>query len=321
MLLAFVFFSLVLPLLCLFLIRSYVYYIAKTNTRWMTLLYCKCNRIWSGYHKFTYAWTLVLARNVFCLCMWDPCVDLEGVFIIPPILHNLKGAGSRLVSIFGRLLPPQEAHSLLCAVARYSQRHAPPSLPAESKQCMTAVRRRFLGGLSLTGRQCRMLFSDLVGRMLLPCPLHQAALSFCHITWLLYSSTPKLDVPWWTACGHLHVLLNLSSLHCIKNCMIWSKQNLPFWPWLFSFLHASLFFLATLQFHYLLVRALYVLPFSDWFAFLFRWLRKNILYTCTMKPTEGISMLWWSFSKKAPLRRSTCMDWSISLMCHGYLIG
>lgn len=54
------------------------------------------------------------------------------------------------------------------------------------------MRNRFYGGLSLTGRECRALMPALLTDHELPCPLHQAALSFCHIAHLIYGSSEPL---------------------------------------------------------------------------------------------------------------------------------
>lgn len=69
------------------------------------------------------------------------------------------------------------------------------------------VRRRFREGVSLTGREARMVFADLVLAMWLPQPLHQLALSYCHLVYLVYATEDTLVTDLWRAVGKLHTLL------------------------------------------------------------------------------------------------------------------
>ena len=74
------------------------------------------------------------------------------------VASNIKGIISRGVSVMGSVLPPQEAVALLRFVGRFAPRYAPPELPDESKQLQRQVRRTFLKGVSLTGRNQAAFF-------------------------------------------------------------------------------------------------------------------------------------------------------------------
>lgn len=84
-----------------------------------------------------------------------------------------------------------------------------PELPSESKQLELWVHNKFRDGLSLSGREVRELFPKLVFDFNLPLPLHQAALAFTQVSYLLYGgSMPR--VPW-----RLHGLLATFILHVV----------------------------------------------------------------------------------------------------------
>lgn len=63
----------------------------------------------------------------------------------------------------------------------------------------------------MTGREARQLFGDLVLSMHLPQPLHQLALSFCHLVYLLYATDDTLDNTLWSLVGKLHTFLHWPS--------------------------------------------------------------------------------------------------------------
>lgn len=53
-----------------------------------------------------------------CLFRWIKQLWLGSnrIEIVQPVLHNLKGIGSRLISMMGRVLPKDDAFALLCKV-------------------------------------------------------------------------------------------------------------------------------------------------------------------------------------------------------------
>lgn len=53
-----------------------------------------------------------------------------------------------------------------------------------------------------------MVFADLVLSMWLPQPLHQLALSFCHLVYLLYSTKEVMETKLWRVVGKMHTLLH-----------------------------------------------------------------------------------------------------------------
>ena len=93
-----------------------------------------------------------------------------------------------MCGVIGRTLPPAQQHELLVAIGTVAPRYKPLDLPPESKQLRKHVRGRFLGGVSLTGRESRTLVGQLVSTMALPNPFHMLLLAFSHLVVLTYSS-------------------------------------------------------------------------------------------------------------------------------------
>ena len=114
--------------------------------------------------------------------------NLEGVYIVQPVLHNTKGAASRILGVIGRTLPAPYNHDLLQVIAHVARRYDPGSLPPNSRQHMRHVRGRFQAGISLTGREARTVMGRLAGRMVLPLPFHSLVGAFCHMVHLCYGS-------------------------------------------------------------------------------------------------------------------------------------
>ena len=59
-----------------------------------------------------------------------------------PVLHNTKGAASRILGVIGRTLPSPYNHELLHVMAHVARRYDPGSLPPDSRQHMRHVRGR-----------------------------------------------------------------------------------------------------------------------------------------------------------------------------------
>ena len=127
---------------------------------------------------------------------------------LQPILHNLKGFGARICGVVGRILPTAEAYEFLCLLSSVAKRFTPADLPVESRQCAKLVRERFRDGISLTGREARVFAACAVVKGILPLPVHQLFLSYCHIIVLLYSSA-ELVAQVWQVRGKLHTFLAL----------------------------------------------------------------------------------------------------------------
>ena len=122
--------------------------------------------------------------------------NLEEVYIVRPVLHNTKGAASRILGVIGRTLPASYNHELLHVIAQVARRYDPGSLPPDSRQHMRHVRGRFQAGISLTGREARTVMGRLAGGMVLPLPFHSLVLAFCHMVHLCYGSNNLASFTW-----------------------------------------------------------------------------------------------------------------------------
>ena len=133
--------------------------------------------------------------------------NLAQVQAVQPILHNIKGFGSRIVGVVGRTLPTAESWAVLLLVVVVARRYELKMDP-HTKQCQSKTRSRFRSGLSLTGREVRTLFPMVLQTGQLPSPLHELFLSFYHIVSLLYGTKHMPPSVWWTR-GKVHVYLTL----------------------------------------------------------------------------------------------------------------
>ena len=133
--------------------------------------------------------------------------NLAQVQAVHPVLHTIKGFGSRTVGVVGRTLPTIEWCTFLVLVVAVARRYELKMDP-HTKQCQSKTRSRFRSGLSLTGREVRTLFPIVVQTGKLPSPHHQLFLSFCHIVSLLYG-TRHIPPCVWSTGGKVHVYLTL----------------------------------------------------------------------------------------------------------------
>ena len=132
--------------------------------------------------------------------------NLEEVYIVQPVLHNTKGAASRILGVIGRTLPAPYNHELLHVIAHVARRYDPRSLPPDSRQHMRHVRGRFQAGISLTGREARTVMGRLAGGMVLPLPFHSLVVAFCHMVHLCYGCNNLATVTW-QAMGMLYTYI------------------------------------------------------------------------------------------------------------------
>ena len=113
--------------------------------------------------------------------------NLAQVQAVQPVLHDIKGFGSRIVGVVGRTLPTITSCMFLLLVVVVARRYELKMDP-HTKQCQCKTRSRFCSRLSPAGREVRTLFQMIVQTGKLPSPLHQLFLSFCHIVSLLYGT-------------------------------------------------------------------------------------------------------------------------------------
>lgn len=74
---------------------------------------------------------------------------LDRVSIVQPVLHNLKGVGSRLVSMIGRILPSGDSLALLHFVATQVPRYGlPTGLPLNAQKSKQVFRFKKMYNLS-----------------------------------------------------------------------------------------------------------------------------------------------------------------------------
>ena len=132
--------------------------------------------------------------------------NLEEVCIVQPVLHNTKGAASRILGVIGRTLPAPYNHDLLQVIAHVARRYDPGSLPPDSRQHMRHVRGRFQAGISLTGREARIVMGRLARGMVLPLPFHSLVVAFCHMVHLCYGCNNLATVTW-QAMGMLYTYI------------------------------------------------------------------------------------------------------------------
>ena len=124
-----------------------------------------------------------------------------------PVLHNIKGFGSRIVGVVGLTLPTIESCTVLLLVVVVARCYE-LKIDPHTKQCRSKTRNRFCSGLSLTGREVRILFPMVVQTGKLPSPLHQLFLSFSHMVSLL-CGTKHMPPCVWSTRGKVHVYLTL----------------------------------------------------------------------------------------------------------------
>ena len=132
--------------------------------------------------------------------------NLEEVYIVQPVLHNTKGAASRILGVIGRTLPAPYNHDLLQVIAHVEESYDPGSLPPDSRQHMRHVRGRFQAGISLTGREARTVMGRLAGGMVLPLTFHSLVVAFCHMVHLCYGCNNLATVTW-QAMGMLYTYI------------------------------------------------------------------------------------------------------------------
>ena len=120
-----------------------------------------------------------------------------------PVLHNTKGAASRILGVIGRTQPAPFNHELLQVIAQVARRYYPGCLPPDSTQHMCHVRGTYQEGISLTGREARTVMGRLAKGMVLPLPFHSLVLAFCHIVHLCCGSN-NLGAVTWQAMGMLY---------------------------------------------------------------------------------------------------------------------
>ena len=65
--------------------------------------------------------------------------DLAQIYIIQPVLHNTKGAASRLLGVNWRTVPGPYKHELLKVIAQVARRCHPRSLPLDSREHLRLV--------------------------------------------------------------------------------------------------------------------------------------------------------------------------------------
>ena len=129
------------------------------------------------------------------------------VTVHQPILHNCKGAFSRLAGVVGRCLVPEDCLVFLEPISSGARRYAPPLLPRDGRALIKSVLQRFGGGISFIGREARTIASFVSSRMLLPLLFHSCLLSFCHIIVLLYAVDLPISHSLWRALGVTHTFL------------------------------------------------------------------------------------------------------------------
>ena len=123
------------------------------------------------------------------------------VTVYRPILHERKGAFSRLAGVVGRCLVPEDRLVFLEAISSVARRYAPPELPRDNCALMRSVLQRFHNGISLTGRMACTIACVVSSRMLLTLPFHSCLLSFCVISFccsmpLIFFSATVCGVLW-----------------------------------------------------------------------------------------------------------------------------
>ena len=197
--------------------------VVVAGTRHVAQLRLQLRFLMVDHHKM---WSQLQNGQGCCSCQWDRKNHLANLFTtaplhldsysvrlaglsnlaqvqaMQPVLHNIKGFGSRIVGVVGRTLPTIESCTFLVLVVAVARRYELKVDP-HTKQCQSKTRSRFRSGLSLTGREVRTLFPMVVQAGKLPSPLHQLFLIFCHIVSLLYG-TKHMPPCVWSARGKVH---------------------------------------------------------------------------------------------------------------------
>ena len=122
--------------------------------------------------------------------------NLENMYIMELMLHNTKGAVSRLLGVIGRALPPGSQHELLQVIAHVARRYNLGSLPRDSREHRRLLSGRFLAGISLTSREARTVMGRLAGGMVLPVPFHSLILAYCSMVHLCHGCTELTTCSW-----------------------------------------------------------------------------------------------------------------------------
>ena len=65
--------------------------------------------------------------------------NLAQVYIIQPVVHNMKGGASRLLGVIGRTVPRPYKHELLMVIAQVARRYQPGSLPPDGREHQRAL--------------------------------------------------------------------------------------------------------------------------------------------------------------------------------------
>ena len=65
--------------------------------------------------------------------------NLAHVYIIQPVLHNMKGGASRRLGVIGRMVPRLYKHELLMVIAQVARRYQLGSLPHDSREHQRAL--------------------------------------------------------------------------------------------------------------------------------------------------------------------------------------
>lgn len=162
-------------------------------------------------------------------------MDNVPVTVCQPILHNVKGMASIICNTLGRTLPFPGKVALLQCICKTARRYAVPTV--EGRDGRRHVQGRFRSGMSLTGREARMVMSSLATSDALPPRYWHIPVVFCRLAHLLYSRTgPSTDT--WRHLGRLLTAVLILSVEAIERgstrtmyfhgmTHIWDQPRLP----------------------------------------------------------------------------------------------
>ena len=127
---------------------------------------------------------------------------------VQPVLHNLKGTGSRLFGICGCGMHGTQQFAFLAVLSKVAK-HCVVS--HTTQQAATVTSNALLSVLSLTRCESRELWAKVVLGMILHLPFYWATLSLCLVAVLLYASDLELPTVKWRATGALHTFFTTAS--------------------------------------------------------------------------------------------------------------
>ena len=185
-------------------------------------------------------------RAVFCSHPVDEWLDHLGIcthitpqqvmgqpcLVLPPILHDMKGAGNRGLGIVGRALPGNLAVVFFKALRlSVKRKYAPPP----SCDLAQFVRQRFSGDkIAYTGREVRYIFSYLLSHIALPLPHHHFVVCFSRLITLQYKPSEKLAPAIRAAVGFMCTFVCIFLLEMMEAGSTKTTYWHSIWHWHFA---------------------------------------------------------------------------------------